>query len=187
MRSVFLSSILALTLAFGALADKGSGNSGSGNSGSGNSGSSNSGSGGSGSGGGSPSDDNKPDDRPPDNSQNGSSGSSAAAQLTRTRINLTATPAGLGILAKGHAEIRARGPQQRFKVEVEALAADGTTFEIRVDGKPIGTITTLLGEGQIEFETNNGRTLPAGLNPVTSIRRVTALNAAGVVILEGSF
>lgn len=174
MRPASLAGVLALSLALSAwpAPDDKHGGHGSSGSGSGSSGSSGPGAGGSG---------------PGCTVASGPGPAASAPQFVRRSLALTPTPTGASINAKGVAETRERGARQRFKIQVEAQVPDGVLFEVRVDGKPVGTITMRLGEGEFEVETNDGRTLPAGLNPVSGIKRVTVLNAGGVAVLDGSF
>jgi len=125
-----------------------------------------------------PEDNNRPDDRAP---------AAADAAVERRIVMLTATPTGAAIDASGKAETRVRGARQRFKVEVEARLPDGVVFVVEVDGRPAGSITLMAGEGELEVKNFDGMVLPAGLDPVSTIRRVRVLSALGVLVLEGSF
>ncbi len=127
----------------------------------------------------------------------------AFAADCRNRIALVATDAGVAIDASGTAEVRAQGTQQRFKVGMDARVADGTTFEVRVNGNSgagilgdlAGTITITLGVGELGLNNNNDATLPTGVDPVCSIGAVqvgnfvTDLNGNSVFepVLTGSF
>ena len=108
----------------------------------------------------------------------------------QTRIALTPTTAGRAIDASGRAEVRSRdgGARQDFKLRMDAAVADGTTFRVFANGRPAGTLTIVLGNGELEVNNDNGQTLPAGLDPVCSIGPVLVTNATGTVaILFGSF
>lgn len=101
----------------------------------------------------------------------------------RIRRRFMPTPAGVAIDASGHLEIRKQGTRQRFKVEVEAMAANGTTLMVFADSNLAGTVTLQMGEGELELDSEDGD-LPEGLDPVTSIKMVTVTDANGVVILQ---
>jgi hypothetical protein len=106
----------------------------------------------------------------------------------RVKITLGVTSAGATNDISGTAEIRARRERQRFKVSMDARVAEGTTFGVYTDGKLAGTITIdALGNGQLELDNDDGRTLPAAVNPVCSIKTVEVKDQNGVVVLQGSF
>lgn len=109
----------------------------------------------------------------------------ASAADCRKRISLTSTHAALD--ASGKAKVRARRAKQSFNVEAEANAPDGTTYLVFANGQPAGTITLALGEGELELNNNNGKVLPAGVDPVCSITDVQVVDTAGTVVLQGSF
>jgi len=106
-------------------------------------------------------------------------------------INLTASPAGQAIAATGKARVRAI-PQvgflnQDFVVEMAAVVADGTTFMVFANGQPAGTITIALGHGRLAVTNVPPSVLPAGTDPVCSIRPVIVTDGAANTILSGSF
>ncbi|MBI3668796.1 MAG: hypothetical protein HY237_03310 [Acidobacteria bacterium] len=114
---------------------------------------------------------------------------SQASADCRKKIALEATAAGAQIDASGTTEVRSRGAQQRFKVSMDARVADATTFNVFVNGlpQPAGTITIVLGVGELDINNNNGNTLPAGVDPVCSIKSVEVKDGSGTLILSGSF
>jgi hypothetical protein len=117
---------------------------------------------------------------------------SAKDATIERRIALSATSAGQAIDASGHARFRVRGSRQDLTVEVEARVKRGTRFSVYVtnNGKTVkaGTITiNSLGEGELELKNYDGKRLPAGVAPVSSITKVTVKNAKGTVVLTGSF
>ncbi len=105
----------------------------------------------------------------------------------RKRITLSATAAGAQIDASGTAEVRASGTQQRFKVSMDARVADGTTFAVYANGNLAGTITIVLGAGELDLNNNNGNVLPVGVDPVSGIKSVEVKDGNGTLILSGSF
>ncbi|MBI3780028.1 MAG: hypothetical protein HY278_03070 [candidate division NC10 bacterium] len=113
----------------------------------------------------------------------GSSGSSADC---RKKISLAATSAGAAIDSSGTAEVRAQGAKQRFKVSMDARVADGTTFAVFANGQLAGVITIELGDGELELNNNNGKTLPDGVNPVCAISTVEVTDGSNL-ILHGNF
>lgn len=112
---------------------------------------------------------------------------SQASADCRKRISLDASAAGVQIGASGTAEARAQGTAQRFKVSIDAAVADGTTFSVFANGQLAGTITIALGAGELDLNNNNGKVLPAGVNPVCSIKTVEVRDGSGTAILTGSF
>lgn len=107
-------------------------------------------------------------------------------QLQRTRVSLAATDAGNAIGAEGHADLRAQGSQQRLMVEMEANVPDGTQFTLAANNTPVGTITIQLGEGEFEFESENGQALAGGLMP-SAINSLTLTDSSNTIVLQASF
>ena len=107
-------------------------------------------------------------------------------QPDRTRVSLAATDAGTAISATGHADLRAQGNEQRLRVEMEANVPDGTMFTLTANGLPIGSITITLGDGEFEFESDNGETLAGGLLPA-AITSLALTDASNNVILQAQF
>jgi hypothetical protein len=107
------------------------------------------------------------------------------------QINLSPSAAGTAIGARGRARVRARfrpgRVQQDFRVEMDAVVPDGTTFLVFANGQPAGTITIAFRVGTLVVATDGGNTLPAGLDPVCAIRPVIVTDGAGTTILSGSF
>ena len=108
------------------------------------------------------------------------------ANFDKTQIKVAATSAGTAIHAEGHVDIRVAGAQQRLSVEVETDAVDGTVYNIRANGIPVGIATLRLGEGEFEFETEDGGTLPGGLLP-GDINLIVVTDAGGTVLLQAQF
>jgi hypothetical protein len=104
--------------------------------------------------------------------------------LTRMRRALEATPAGQAIFAKGYVELRFIGPREKFKVEVEAMAPEGTTFLVLANGLAVGTVRIQFGEGELELSNEDGRVLPEALRPLNAVSRVEVVNESGMVILS---
>ncbi|MFN7992795.1 MAG: hypothetical protein U0Q18_04305 [Bryobacteraceae bacterium] len=102
----------------------------------------------------------------------------------RLRRPLIPTPSGTAIDASGHFVMRVHGDRQRFKVEVEAMAQNGTVFMVMADDHLAGTVAIQGGEGELELDTEDGA-LPEGLDPLKSIKTVTVTDANGNVILQG--
>ncbi|MFQ5776711.1 MAG: hypothetical protein ACE5IP_01745 [Terriglobia bacterium] len=109
----------------------------------------------------------------------------------RTKIDLPDTALGAATDASGTAEVRARTRdgfvRQRFKVSMDARVADGTVFAVFVDDQLAGTITIVLGDGELELNNNNDKILPTAVDPVCSIKTVEVRNGGGMTLLQGSF
>ena len=116
----------------------------------------------------------------------GGGANNANPQPDRTRVSLAATDAGNAISATGHADLRAQGNEQRLRVEMEANVPDGTMFTLTANGMAIGAITISLGEGEFEFESDNGETLPGGLLPA-AITSLALTDSSNNVILQAQF
>lgn len=116
------------------------------------------------------------------------SASTFALADCQRKIGLTITPAGDARDISGTAEIRNKGKRQRFKVSMDARVAEGTTYAVYVDGNLAGTLTIDgLGDGELEVDNDDGRALPAAVNPVCSIASVEVRDADGVIVLFGRF
>src|ERR1043166_8914905 len=115
----------------------------------------------------------------------------AAADCDKT-ARFVASPAGKVIAADGRVRVRAqtRTPtfvKQNYVLEMSALVANGTTFMVFNNGLPAGTVTINFGVGRLALDNEAGHVLPAGTDPVCSIRPVVVTDANGTVILSGSF
>jgi hypothetical protein len=117
----------------------------------------------------------------------GGRGSNNTAGGCDKRIDLVPTPEGNADDISGHADVRQRGTQQRFKVSMDARVEDGTTFVVFANGRLAGTITISLGDGELELNNNNGKKLPTGVDPVCSIGAVVVVDENNTTVLEGSF
>ncbi|MDQ3855440.1 MAG: hypothetical protein M3281_03495 [Chloroflexota bacterium] len=118
----------------------------------------------------------------------------ASAKGTERRILLTATSAGRSIGASGAARVRTDGARQDFRISMDARVAAGTTFRVYITSSAypnktflVGRVRIVAGRGELEVSNDNGRTLPAGVSPVLSIRTVVVRNGAGTAVLRGSF
>ena len=119
-------------------------------------------------------------------------GVDAKSSRIEKRISLAATSAGQTIDASGHARYRVRGDRQDLTIEVEARVKTGTKFTVWVTngGNTVKARTikiTSLGEGEIELKNYDGKRLPAGVAPVSSITTVTVKDSKGNVIVSGTF
>ena len=110
----------------------------------------------------------------------------ANGELQRNGVSLAATAAGTAIGASGHADIRVRGNEQRLSIEVEANVPDGTMFSLTANTTPIGVITIHLGEGEFEFESDNGQTLTGGL-AAAAITSIVVSDSSNAPILQAQF
>jgi hypothetical protein len=134
------------------------------------------------------------DDKGKDNNNNGTTDDHGADNgraddrggLQKSQVNLAALPAGNNLAAEGKADIRVFGKQQRLKIEVEANVPDGTIFNVAVNGLQAGMITIRLGEGEFEFETEDGGTLPGGLLP-SGIQSIVVSDSLGRPVLQAQF
>jgi hypothetical protein len=104
----------------------------------------------------------------------------------RIRISLAPTDAGNAISATAKVDLRAQGDEQRLKVEMEANVADGTVFTLVANTTPIGTITIQLGEGEFEFDSQNGQTLLGGLLPA-AITSLALMDSSNTAVLQATF
>ncbi len=109
----------------------------------------------------------------------------------RHRTALAATDEGAAIGASGNAEAREQtsqiyygGSRERFKVQVEANVADGTMFSAYADGHLAGSVTTALGVGELELDTEDF-TLPDELRPVCNLSIVEVTDENGILVLFG--
>lgn len=124
------------------------------------------------------------DDGGGDDGGGGGDDGGGGSQQTEERIALS--PVGSDADASGNAEWRVDGARQRFKVECEDVNAG--VYQIRVDGVVIGTITIGgSGQGEVEYDTNDGSSLPPSIDPVSEIGTVEILDGSGQVILSGAF
>lgn len=114
-------------------------------------------------------------------------GASALAADCQHKAALNITAAGAAIDASGTAEVRARGERQRFKVSMDARVPDGTTFAVFANSSLAGTITIVLGDGELDLSNADGKTLPAGVNPVCGIHSIQVQDGNGTSVLDGSF
>ena len=107
-------------------------------------------------------------------------------QPQRIRVTLAGTDAGIAIGASARADVRAQGKEQRLSVEMEASVPDGTMFTLIANTIPIGTIAIQLGEGEFEFESENGETLTGGLLPA-AITSIAVTDSSNAVVLQAQF
>ena len=121
-------------------------------------------------------------------------GTVSARSGVEREIVLSPTAAGRDIGASGDARVRRDGARQDFKVEIDANVANGTVFRVFVTNAQFpgetnraGRIVIAAGGGQLEISNENGRVLPRGVAPVLQIQTVIVKNAAGQVVLRGSF
>jgi hypothetical protein len=104
----------------------------------------------------------------------------------RNQINLTGTNAGAAIGAEGNSEIRQEQGRERFKVQITANVADGTAFNAFANGQFAGTLHTVLGFAELQFDSEDG-SLPPALRPVCNISTVEVKDQNGTLILSGIF
>lgn len=104
------------------------------------------------------------------------------------KIALSITATGNRDDLSGAAEARSVGKRQRFKVSMDARVAEGTTYSIYADGNLAGVvIIDAFGAGELEISNDNGKPMPAAINPVCATRVVEVRDSNGVVVLSGSF
>src|SRR5215470_5639710 len=115
----------------------------------------------------------------------------ASAAVCDKTIRLTATPAGQAIRADGRARVRSApkglGTRQSFTAEISAAVPDGTTYTVSANGFTAGVITIVAGRGAMTVSNDAGMVLPAGVDPVCSIRSVVVTDGPGTAVLTGSF
>jgi subtilisin family serine protease len=90
--------------------------------------------------------------------------------------------------ARGSARAEIEAERQKLRVEGDRLQS-GAAYQILADGVSLGSFTAQSGYLRVEFTSDgsSGHVLPASLQPVTKIARITVLDAAGQTILEGTF
>ena len=98
-------------------------------------------------------------------------------------FSLRPTAAGIAIDATGRVEIRARGGEHHFEVGMDAALADGASFTVRANGRPAGTMRLASGAGNLHLR-DLAHIVPAGRDPVRSVRTVEIRNSDGIVVLE---
>ncbi len=111
----------------------------------------------------------------------------AVAADCQKKISFQPTALGAATDTSGTAQVRARGERQRFKVSLDSRVADGTTYVVSVNGMIAGAILIELGTGELEFSNENGKILPAAVNPVCSAGMVMVADSSGSVLLSGVF
>lgn len=88
----------------------------------------------------------------------------------------------------GIAEARSVGKRQRFRVSMDARVAEGTTYSVYADGNLAGVvIIDAFGVGELEISNDNGKPMPAVINPLCAIRLLEVRDSNGIVVLSGSF
>lgn len=112
----------------------------------------------------------------------------------RRGVLLTSTAVGAGIGARGDTEVKVLGITQEFEVLMGAQVANGQTFRVFVTNSAqpgqaflAGSIVIQNGLGLLALSNQHGVSLTAGTDPVLGIQRVRVRNAAGQLILQGSF
>ena len=89
-----------------------------------------------------------------------------------------------GVRSEGNGDYRVKSSRKRLKLEASRVnMADGTVLTFSLNGVAIGTRSLVLGRVQLEFDTNNGQTVPT----VVVGTVVTVSTADGTVILTGRF
>lgn len=104
----------------------------------------------------------------------------------KTALNVTAASNRDDI--SGTAEARSLGKRQRFKVSMDARVVEGMVYAVYADGNLVGTITIdAFGTGELEISNDNGKPMPAAINPICAVRTVDVRDLNGVSVLSGSF
>ena len=106
----------------------------------------------------------------------------AHAQANSTKIRLSG-PAIAGIKSEGKSEYRADARRRSFRVEGRLNLANGTVLTALVNGVSVGTVSVTAGIASLEVSTERGGVVPA----IRAGDRVSVVNAAGAVVLSGSF
>jgi subtilisin family serine protease len=90
--------------------------------------------------------------------------------------------------ARGSARAEIESERQKLRVEGDRLQS-GVAYQIVADGVNLGSFTAQSGYLRVEFTSDgsSGHLLPASLQPVTRIARITILDPAGQTVLEGTF
>jgi hypothetical protein len=128
-----------------------------------------------------------------DNGGGGSGSSGGSATDLRARRDLVRAAGASDADVYGHVEVRSRDGREKFTVEAEHLDAGAVIEVIVEDGAATlvsaGTATAgTTGEAELELDTGDGATLPAGASTVAGLagRAVEVRDAAGGVLLTGT-
>ena len=126
-------------------------------------------------------------------SRSGGSGSGGGGSWIRVRSDMVRAAAASDADVSGHVEVRTRDGRQKFQVEADHLAAGVSVEFLVADGSAalvsLGSMTTdSLGEAELELDTGDGASLPAGAATVADLagRAVEVRDAAGGVLLTGT-
>lgn len=94
----------------------------------------------------------------------------------------------------GVARVRKDGARQVFKVSMDARVANGRVYRVYITNSAhpgrtylAGRIVIRLGRGGLSLSNANGVRLRPSVAPVLRIKTVTVRNAAGKIVLRGSF
>lgn len=125
------------------------------------------------------------DDRGRDGTGNNNNGNNGAPGI-RVRIALMGTLIN-GRLPQGHAEFRTESGRVGLRVEAENVnLPNGTPLLVSVNGAPVGMLTLIAGQAELELRSQNGDAVP----PIGkgSMITVTASNGAlTMTVLAGQF
>jgi subtilisin family serine protease len=90
--------------------------------------------------------------------------------------------------ARGSARAEIESERQKLRVEADRLQS-GVAYQIVADGVSLGSFAAQSGYLKVEFtsDASSGHLLPASLQPVTKIARISILDPAGQTVLEGTF
>ena len=106
---------------------------------------------------------------------------------TRLKTNLTGAAIGK-VTPKGAAKFASKVEHGKAEAELEVEVqkvnmADGSVLQVVVQGGSVGSIKLAHSRGKLELRTEAGDTVPA----VQKGDVITVVNAAGAVILSGTF
>jgi hypothetical protein len=104
-----------------------------------------------------------------------------AIGFTKTEKALQAVAAAAtSVGAAGTAELRVQGAQQEFHLKVDAAVADGTTWQVLVNGISAGTLKFRLHAA--EFKLQSGDPLPAGVTSIAAIATVAVTDGTTTLL-----
>jgi subtilisin family serine protease len=116
----------------------------------------------------------------------GASTGGGTGQSVEKEATLNAT----GVIPQADGKARAETEPEREELRVEADGLEsGVSYSIFADNVNLGSVTAQSGYFKVEFTSDgsSGRVLPPALRPVTAIKTIEVRNAAGQVVLLGTF
>lgn len=104
----------------------------------------------------------------------------------RIGLGLMAGPEGEILNAHGEVELRMRGAEEKFKVQIEVEAPDNTMFKVQVNGFSTGVITVQNKRGELQLENERDKAAHPEVFPVRNFKSITVTDASERVVLQRS-